>query len=246
MEELGITEPPEIDLEAIAFHVGATVTYRKLDGCAARIGTGNQAIISVNPDPSVGRRRFSIGHELGHWMRDRGFAMHQCQQKDLNAPWGRSDSESLANAYAADLLLPHPMFKPRAQGREITFTTVKSLANEFRTSLAATAIRLVQLGSYPSVVICHGREGRLWFSPSPGLQGQVWPTRELHHETQAFDVLFGGTTSTLPRQVSAGLWFSQRKAPLSSVYEHSVKVDPETVLTLLWWKDPSQLTGLVA
>ena len=37
LQELGVTEPGEIDLEAIAYHVNARVRYRPLDGCEARI-----------------------------------------------------------------------------------------------------------------------------------------------------------------------------------------------------------------
>ena len=37
IDELGITEPDEIDVEAIAYHCGALIQYRHLDGCAARI-----------------------------------------------------------------------------------------------------------------------------------------------------------------------------------------------------------------
>jgi Zn-dependent peptidase ImmA (M78 family) len=73
LQELGITEPDEIDLEAIAFHVNANVRYRRLDGCEARIiGTGDKAIITVNANSSPRRKRFSIAHELGHWHHHRG------------------------------------------------------------------------------------------------------------------------------------------------------------------------------
>jgi hypothetical protein len=49
LQELGVTEPGEIDLEAIAFHLGAHVRYRTLDGCEARIiGSNDTAIITVN------------------------------------------------------------------------------------------------------------------------------------------------------------------------------------------------------
>ena len=56
--ELGITEPHEIDVEAIAYHCGAIVNYRHLDGCSARIiGYGDRAAISVDAN-SIRRRRF--------------------------------------------------------------------------------------------------------------------------------------------------------------------------------------------
>ena len=246
LSELGITDPEEIELEAIAFYVGAIVTYKKLDGCAARIvGADQQAIISVQPGGSVGRRRFSIGHELGHWMRDRGKALHKCQKRDLRVPWDRSDPESLANAYAADLLMPHFMFKPRADGRDITFETVRSLREEFTTSWTATAIRLVQLSSFPSVVACYGMEGRRWFTPSPELHGRIWPVRELSHETHAFELLYGGASQVRPIEVSAQYWIQSRGAYRHTVWEHSIKVDSDSVLTLLWWKKPSQVQELL-
>ena len=73
LQDLGVTEPDEIDLEAIAFYAGARVRYRALDGCEARIvGTNDQAIISVGLHSPRRRQRFSIAHELGHWHHHRG------------------------------------------------------------------------------------------------------------------------------------------------------------------------------
>ena len=50
LEELGITEPEEIDIEAIAQHCEATVTYGQLTGSEARIvGTDSGAIHHGQP-----------------------------------------------------------------------------------------------------------------------------------------------------------------------------------------------------
>ena len=49
LQDLGVSEPGEIDLEAIAYHLNARVQYKPLDGCEARIvGAGDRAIITVN------------------------------------------------------------------------------------------------------------------------------------------------------------------------------------------------------
>lgn len=73
LKELGITEPKEIDIEAIAEHCKATVLYGQLTGSEARIvGADDTAIITVNRSPSRGRERFSAAHELAHWLRDAG------------------------------------------------------------------------------------------------------------------------------------------------------------------------------
>ena len=53
LQELGVAEPEEIDLEAIAFHLGASVRFRKLDGCEARIiGCNDAGIITIGEDCS--------------------------------------------------------------------------------------------------------------------------------------------------------------------------------------------------
>lgn len=73
LSELGVTEPQEIDLEAIAWCFGARVKCRPLDGCEARIAaSGDQAIVTVSSRCSHRRRRFSLAHELGHWKYHRG------------------------------------------------------------------------------------------------------------------------------------------------------------------------------
>jgi hypothetical protein len=247
LNELGITEPHEIDLEAIAYHCGATVRYRKLDGCSARIlGLQERAIISVDSNSGFGRQRFSIGHELGHWMRDKGKSGHLCQQRDMNAPPRGDSPEALANAYSADLLMPQFMFKPLAAGKEPTFETVRELGKVFRTSRPATAIRLVQYGYFPSILLCYGIDGqRRWFTWSQGLQGIVWPQRELSHNTQAFEVLYGGATHNRPVKATAADWIECRRSYGHHVFEHSVKIDDEMVLTLLWWKSRSELDALI-
>jgi hypothetical protein len=66
LQDLGITEPKEIDLEAIAFHLGARVRYRRLEGCEARIiGRNDAAIITIGEDCSPRRKRFSLGMKSG-------------------------------------------------------------------------------------------------------------------------------------------------------------------------------------
>ena len=80
----GVRRPEHIDLEAIAGASGAHVIYRKLDGCAARlVAAGDHAVISVAMDDNLGRRRFSLGHELAHWMQDAQRALFQCSSTDI-------------------------------------------------------------------------------------------------------------------------------------------------------------------
>jgi Zn-dependent peptidase ImmA (M78 family) len=155
LRELGITEPAEIDLEAIAFHVGARVRKRALTGCEAHIlGCADRAIITLNKNSSPRRRRFSIAHELGHWCHHRGKTLicraDEYQPRDAMSP------EKVADSYAADLVMPRYLFQPCArQFGRLNFDAVEKLADAFETSLTATAIRLIDFDHSPAFVISH-------------------------------------------------------------------------------------------
>src|SRR3954469_20232810 len=125
LDELGITEPEEIDLEALAQYVGATVTRAPMLGAEARIiGLDDQAIITVNQDSIITRQRFSIAHELGHWMYDRGRIDFTCAVETQERFYTGTDKESLANEFATELLLPSGMFTPRLSKRAPTLETI--------------------------------------------------------------------------------------------------------------------------
>jgi hypothetical protein len=103
LKRLGITDPREIDLEAIAWHLGAHIRYRPLEHCEARIvGHADRAVITVNSRSGRRRKRFSIGHELGHWHHDRGRLLF-CQAADI----GRA-----ADRFASNLLMPEYLCEP--------------------------------------------------------------------------------------------------------------------------------------
>jgi len=84
LKNLGITDPREIDLEAIALDQGAIVKHGSLDGCEARIvGYGSRAIITVDDRKPRTRLRFSTAHELGHWKHHRGRSL-VCRPDELS------------------------------------------------------------------------------------------------------------------------------------------------------------------
>jgi uncharacterized protein DUF955 len=246
-EELGISEPEDIQLEAIAQYCRASVRYKPLEGCEARItGYGDRAIISVNTHSLRPRQRFSIGHELGHWMCDQGSIAFSCAQKVFATEWTTNNPERRANRYAADLLLPEPMFRPLAKGREITFATVRDLASKFQTSLIATTIRLVETGWLPSMVVCNERGRRRWFFRDPDVR--LWPLDQPGSGTIAYDLLRGADHVETPTAVCADGWIDHPDARRYEVQEDSFKFPipngPDLVLSLLWWKNEQQLLDL--
>jgi Zn-dependent peptidase ImmA (M78 family) len=244
LAQLGIRHPRDIDIEVIAEHCGATVTYEPLSGCEARIlGLGNRAIITVNSGSNEPRRRFSAAHELAHWMHDRGKLAAACSATTIRDSWG-SDREARANQYASDLLLPKSMFVPRVKERDITFVTVDALRDDFNVSMTATAIRLVRCGHWPSMLVCCGPGGREWFVASSEVERRLWPRKAPGENTGAFDLLRGAVAPDRPQDVDADEWIDGEDADEYVVREHSRKINDGRVLTLLWWRDQSQVSAL--
>lgn len=244
LDELGITEPNEILIEALAAHCGATIVEQPLSGCEARlIGFGDKAIITVNSSSSPGRKRFSAAHELGHWLRDRGDVAAACTDETLSGRWQDKDRESGANKFAADLLLPDSIFRPRIKNRPITLETVQEMKHAFNTSTTATAIRLVELGSFPGMAICSGPKGRIWFARGPDVPAFLFPLKMPGMGTFAYDLLHGKDNAGAG-DVDADNWIDHRDARNYVIHEESVRITKEFVLTLLWWEDESQILDL--
>ncbi len=244
LQSLGITEPEEIDLEAIAYFVNAKVRYRALEGCEARIvGTADAAIITVNAGSSQRRKRFSIAHELGHWHHHRGKCL-ACRVEEIRG-YERSplSPERVANSFAADLLLPKYLLDPVARKHaRLNFSTVRSIADVFNASATATALRLLQIDLAPALLVCHGPKGRKWFARAPSVPDKWFPQDALDADSFAFGIQFGRQPDNpSPRKMGADAWFDRRDAERYEVQEQTIRISAEETLSLVLISDPKML-----
>lgn len=202
---LGISDPKEIDLEAIAWSRGALVEYRPLDGCDATIvGSAKKAVIAVNSRSSPERRRFSIGHEMGHWHHHRGRILF-CGSKDVENPEDDAlNPERHADTFASDLILPNYLLHPRLRKiRRVTLAAAREIGDEYAASVTATLIKIVQSNRFPLIVVCHNKRKRRWFRRADMVPGWWFPLGQLDRDSFAADMLFNGTTEeNWPRKVA--------------------------------------------
>jgi Zn-dependent peptidase ImmA (M78 family) len=245
LSDLGIQEPSDIDIEAIAEDCGATIRYRRLSGCTARImGFNDRAIITIDADCPRPRQRFSAGHELGHWMKDRGQVAFQCQDKTFVKEWSVENPETRANRYASDLLLPGKMFRANVSKRPILFETAMDLAKLFCTSLTATAIRLVEYGDFPAILVCNSPQKREWYVSSGEVRSKIWLQDRPRYGSLAYALPRGEAKAIPAKDVGSDTWFNHRNAQNYWIHEDSKLLADGTVLTLLWWKDETQLIDI--
>lgn len=97
---------------------------------------------------SPGRRRFTIAHEIGHFVlhagRSQAAATSYCRGSDLE----RSDSaEGEANRFAAALLMPEPLVEHEATR---CGCNIALLAERFAVSVPAMKLRLLTLDLLPA------------------------------------------------------------------------------------------------
>ena len=240
LKDLGVTAAKDIDIEAIAYHVEAVIKYRPLNGCEGRIiGANNRAIITVNSQAIPASQRFSAAHELGHWHYDRGRSL-MCRSDDINNPKKSSlDPERVADGYAADLLMPKFLFGPMANEiGKVSFQAVETLRKEFKTSIRATALRLIEHGPESAILVCHTESSRKWFHPSRDIPDRWFPRDDLDKTRYAM----GEAECSDRISISADIWFDRRGAENYEIYEETRYItDDDEILTLLIFEDDEML-----
>lgn len=184
-----------------------SVRYLPLKGCEARIfGTQDRAVVSVNCRSSVGRQRFSLAHELGHWKFHRGQSL-LCRASDIGGEKGGSQPERVANDYAANLLMPGFLFDPMIAESSFNVAAIDKLAEAFTVSRTAAVIRFVRRSLHALMFVTYNQHGRGWFCTSPRLQGVIWPRRELDPQSPAFSLIYGrGKPDSAMRKAPADHW----------------------------------------
>jgi Zn-dependent peptidase ImmA (M78 family) len=100
---------PPINSYLIARILGLEVVEKELDpDIAGRLTKhdGRPARMYVNSSQAYYRRRFTVAHEIGHYMRNREFDIEYVNYRNETSKLGTDSDERFANAFAAALLMP--------------------------------------------------------------------------------------------------------------------------------------------
>lgn len=140
-----------VDFDTEAFE-GALLTDEAKSNCTILVRAGTR------PE----RRRFTVGHELGHYLMPLhiptgdGF---RCTQTDLRqgestTTRGNSAWEAEANTFAAELLMPPKEFKQRLRNaRGPSLEALVSMCADFGVSKTAGGRRMTQLADDPCALL---------------------------------------------------------------------------------------------
>jgi len=159
IDDLGINAIP-ISVDKIAVHAGCQVKpfNDDKDGVSGVFMVKDGVpMIGYNGNQSPVRQRFTIAHELGHFILHNSndprevFVDHNTFPlfRDENSSTGASIIEQQANAFAAALLMPEKFVTAEIKNLNLDLTdespALTELAKKFDVSLMAMSIRLVNL-----------------------------------------------------------------------------------------------------
>jgi Zn-dependent peptidase ImmA (M78 family) len=133
--------------KTLGIQVLETTLPEKVSGAIIK-RTGQSPIIVVNRADSRNRKRFSIAHELGHYVYKMLYngnddtAFEWIDYRDVSSSAGTDKEEVFANRFAANLLMPE---KPVTDEAKRTGRNAILLALYFGVSAEAINIRLKDL-----------------------------------------------------------------------------------------------------
>jgi Zn-dependent peptidase ImmA (M78 family) len=148
-------------VERYAAEIGGSIKKETLgeneDAWSVRLPSGKYRIC-VNCAHNSRRQRFSVCHEVAHAVLEIPADHSQPSWRYSQRPQG----EIFCDIFAAELLLPYELFKPRVDTADMGFAAINMLASEFDASLISTGSRFATFSREPCVfVLSERRQGSL-------------------------------------------------------------------------------------
>lgn len=152
INDLGIVGPEDLKgIEDICWALGAYVQYESMENAEARITmTGEKAVITARPNEKYPTRtRFSIGHELGHFLLHKNkqteFLCDDSAMRDWLSTDAQKKLEVEANEFSIEFLMPFVFVEPLIKKQKPCWQMIDELAETFNMSIMATVRRFIEV-----------------------------------------------------------------------------------------------------
>lgn len=140
-------------LNNISFSVFATEVPPNLSGFmiidkSFKDSFGSDKIIAIDKNDEIGRQRFTLAHELSHYLFDYDKKSQEPFVSTFNMKLADTEPERVANKFAAEFLMPEDMFRQRYNQLN-GFTedeVIRQLVDDFNATSTSVKRRLEELG----------------------------------------------------------------------------------------------------
>lgn len=140
------------------------------EGGLFSIGAGRWAIIYNRTIASEGRIRFTLAHELGHFLLHLGTQdSFECSEEDVLLTGSREQQiEGEADAFASQLLMPLPQFRAMTGTARVDLEVLSRASSLFGVSLTSACLRWIRATSESAVIVL-SRDGFIDWAVSSDL-----------------------------------------------------------------------------
>jgi len=208
------------------------------EGALIRVPQRLKGIIAVKRTISgEGRKRFTICHEIGHFVLP-GHGTSDCICLDTEVEsWrkGMPEQELAANRFAAELLLPYKEVAPLVHKGKASISVAKSLSNEFNSSLTAAGLKCVEVTEEKCAIVYSVNGVIKWFKTNANFHYFIRINERLDPESYAGQ-LFANSNVVEPfGAVPAEAWLrSDRLRSDARIWEDSILLpNYQSVITIL-------------
>lgn len=186
-------------------------SVRGIEGMLSKSRTANEWFILFDETVEItGRVRFTISHELGHYLLHRNlseqFKCGQATMLDYDSHESQS-REKEANEFASFLLMPLNDFRKEIEGHEVTLELISHCAEKYRVSITACALKWIKFTDESAILVIARDDFILWSYPSETARRQgifFKQGTEVPPESQLN--LTQGSTTNKSIRMPAGVW----------------------------------------
>jgi hypothetical protein len=233
----GVTAPEHINIEVFAAQLGATVIVGPLEGAIAqlvRAGSHVHIIVSERVTDTCAVR-FSIAHELGHFLLGHPSRppSELCTVRPRAGTCEQRNYELEANAFAGELLMPSHLVRKWCEVSPVSMEIPRRIAADYNVSILASAIQFAELSSERCAAVFSARREVVWTAPSASFAREIPRGKRIDPHSVAWDFFVRGELDDSAQPVPADAWLDTSAE--FDIVEHSI-ASPQygTVLSLLW------------
>lgn len=236
---------PPIDLNKICEKLDIKVNYEPLGSVEAllMVSSGKRNIIIDNcRNIYRPRERFTIAHEIGHYIIPWHENLQQC---DEIVDFKSEDTiECEANDFASELLVPKSNLLEDIKRKKVTLSLIKSLAEKYDVSLVVMARRILEYTDNEAVVLIYYANGNKYIQMKSKTFNKKIKDGCITKSSAHKLLTSYNTSAEIKDVIDSSIWFQNDNICCKIVEESMFQNNLNRVFTLLRVADDDDILDL--
>jgi len=242
---------PMVEPQLIASGLGLGISmndYKQaFDGLLENKGGKFHIYLNIKNDGHLyhPRTRFSLAHELGHFLIDEHYNLLRDESIRPQPSFQNYNMENRmeveADYFASCLLMPESRIRKDLERRKFTFALIDEISKKYNVSSTAALLRFIAINTYPIMVVCSRDSKIAWYRKSddfPFFQFRLGQSGGVNEYTSAGEYFYEGKKNLYKTEtVYAEDWFviynkEDRRRPFK---EYCLYYEPmKQVISVIW------------